>query len=67
MVYLGLPQGSIADGSLAVPNRVVGRRYISQLVGGGVRIHPENARMSGRHEVQYVAQCVTCVALTQVV
>ena len=27
-------------------------------VGGGVRIHPENARMSGRHGVQYVARCV---------
>ena len=36
-------------------------------VGGGVRIHPENARMSGRHGVQYVAQCVTCAALTPVV
>ena len=23
-------------------------------VGGGVRIHPENARMSGRHGVQHV-------------
>ena len=32
-------------------------------VGGGVRIHPENARMSGRHGVQYVAQCVACAAL----
>ena len=37
------------------------------LVGGGVRIHPENARMSGRHGVQYVAQCVACAALTPVV
>ena len=36
-------------------------------VGGGVRIHPENARMSGRHGVQYVAQCVACAALTPVV
>ena len=36
-------------------------------VGGGVRIHPENARMSGRHGVQYVAQCVECAALTLVV
>ena len=36
-------------------------------VGGGVRIHPENARMSGRHEVQYVAQCVASAALTLVV
>ena len=33
----------------------------------GVRIHPENARMSGRHGVQYVAQCVACAALTLVV
>ena len=38
-----------------------------QTVGGGVRIHPENARMSGRHGVQYVAQCVACAALTLVV
>ena len=37
------------------------------LVGGGVRIHPENARMSGRHGVQYVAQCVACAALAPVV
>ena len=36
-------------------------------VGGGVRIHPKNARMSGRHGVQYVAQCVAYVALTLVV
>ena len=36
-------------------------------VGGGVRIHLENARMSGRHGVQYVAQCVACAALTPVV
>ncbi len=36
-------------------------------VGGGVRIHPENARMSGRHGVQYVAQCVACAALSLVV
>jgi len=36
-------------------------------VGGGVRIHPENARMSGRHGVQYVAECVACAALTLVV
>ena len=33
-------------------------------VGGGVRIHPENARKSGRHGVQCVAQCVACAALT---
>ena len=33
----------------------------------GVRIHPKNARMSGRHGVQYVAQCVACAALTPVV
>ena len=30
----------------------------------GVRIHPENTRTSGRHGVQYVAQCVACAALT---
>ena len=39
----------------------------SPVLGGGVRIHPENARMSGRHGVQYVAQCVACAALTPVV
>ena len=33
-------------------------------VEGGVRIHLENARMSGRHGVLYVAQCVACAALT---
>ena len=38
-----------------------------RVVGGGVRIHPENARMSGRHGVQYAAQCVACAALTPVV
>ena len=43
------------------------RGYTSWHVGGGVRIHPENARMSGRHGVQYVAQCVACAALTPVV
>ena len=37
------------------------------LVGGGVRIHPGNARKSGRHGVQCVAQCVACAALTLVV
>ena len=67
MVYLGLPQGSVADDRLAVPNRVVCRRHTRQLVGGEVRIHQENARMSGRHGVQYVAQCVACAALTLVV
>jgi hypothetical protein len=30
---------------------------------GGVRIHPGNACMSGRHGEQYVAQCVVCAAL----
>jgi len=40
---------------------------ILSVVGGGVRIHRENARMSGRHGVQYVAQCVACAALTLVV
>ena len=37
------------------------------VVGGGVRIHPENARMSGLHGVQYVTQCVEYAALTLVV
>jgi len=32
----------------------------SGVVGGGVRIHPENARMIGRHEVHYVVQCAAC-------
>ena len=36
-------------------------------VGNGVEIHPENTRMSGRHGVQYVAQCVAFAALTLVV
>ena len=35
--------------------------------GGGDRVHPENAHMSGRHGVQYVAQCVACAALTLVI
>jgi len=39
----------------------------SNPVGGGVQIHPENARMSGLHGVHYVAQCVACAALTPVV
>ena len=52
-------------------SRMVSGRAIGQesgkRVGGGVRIHPENARLSGRHGVQYVAQCVACAALTPVV
>ena len=40
---------------------------LDSTVGGGVRIHPENARLSGRHGVQNVAQCVACAALTPVV
>jgi len=36
---------------------------ITRIEGGGVRIHPKNARRSGRHGVQYVAQCVACAAL----
>ena len=39
----------------------------ARILEGGVRIHPENARMSGRHGVQNVAQCVACAALTPVV
>ena len=42
-------------------------QFVRRPVGGGVRSHPENARMSGRHGVQYVAQCVACAALTLVV
>ena len=30
-------------------------------------MHPKNARMSGQHGVQHVAQCVACAALTLVV
>ena len=44
-----------------------GAAFFEERVGGGVRIHPENARMSGQHGVQYVAQCVACAALTPVV
>ena len=36
-------------------------------VGGGVRIHPGNARMSALHGEQLVAQCVACAALTLLV
>ena len=45
--------------------RVPARQIVN--VGGGARIHPENAHMSGRHGVQYVAQCVACATLTLVV
>ena len=44
-------------------HRVFSLACLAVPVGGGVRIHPENARMSGRHGVQYVAQCVACAAL----
>ena len=40
---------------------------VVQVVEGGVRIHPDDARLSGRHGVQYVAQCVACAALAPVV
>ena len=43
------------------------RQENEKRVGGGVRIHPENACMSGRHGVQYVAHRVACAALTLVV
>ena len=43
------------------------RDHLSHYTGGGVRIHPENARMIGRHGVHFVAQCVACAALTLVV
>ena len=40
-------------------NRAIqAREGVWIVVWGEVRIHPENARMSGRHGVQYVAQCV---------
>ena len=60
------------DGCVAERGRTGGSgRAIGQenekRVGGGDRIHPENARMSGRHGVQYVAQCVASAALTPVV
>ena len=44
-----------------------GEPSLLEYVGDEVRIHPENARMSGRHGVQYMAQCVACAALTPVV
>ena len=37
------------------------------VLGGEFRIHPENARRSGRNGAQYVAQCVARATLTQVV
>ena len=46
----------------------VGGRRVRRLVGVGVRMHPENARMSSRRGVQQcVAQCVADAALTLVV
>ena len=36
----------------------------NERVEAGVRIHSKNTRMSGRHGVLYVAQCVACAALT---
>ena len=36
----------------------------AELVGGGDSILLENVGMSGRHGVQYVAQCVACAAMT---
>ena len=55
-----------ADGAL---ERLEGVRVLLEdlAVGGGVQIHLESARVSGRHGVQYVAQCVACAALTLVV
>jgi hypothetical protein len=44
--------------------RLMVSRRVRTTVGCGVRIHLENAHMSGRHGVQYVAQCVACAALT---
>jgi hypothetical protein len=38
-------------------------RAVCRRLGSGVRIHPEIVRMSGRHGVQYVAQCVACATL----
>ena len=66
LVVLGL---NVWMGTAAGAESIVGGLLIGSSipVGGGVRIHPENARMSGRHGVQYVAQCVACAALTPVV
>jgi hypothetical protein len=58
-IFSGCAQLSMIA-EIALPRRAAS-------VGGGVRIHPDNARMSGRHGVQYVAQCVACAALTLVV
>ena len=58
---------SAALASMAPTDNTEARGMFREAVGGGVRIHPENARMSGRHGVQYVAQCVACAALTPVV
>ena len=59
------------EGRMRDPGAMRGFRethvFCSCPVGGGVRVHPENARMSGRHRVQDVEQCVACAALALVV
>ena len=57
----------IRNGDSGIARLIFLQIYEDARLGGGVRIHPENARMSGRHGVQYVAQCVACAALTPVV
>ena len=66
---LALPQLTWTPLGINLEFVCTGPRYLHTLwpPAGGVRIHPENARMSGRHGVQYVAQCVACAALTLVV
>ena len=58
-----LEEGVVHDGA----DREDGQHVEEHLVGGGVRIHPENAHMSGRHGVQYGVQCIASTALTLVV
>jgi len=53
--------------ALLAPSAPWAARSGHALLNLQVRIHPENARMSGRHGVQYAAQCVACAALTPVV
>ena len=55
------------EAEVANPNAAEARQCLCRVVGGGVRIHPGNAHMSGRHGVQHVAQYIACAALTLVV
>jgi hypothetical protein len=57
--------GIIGEG-LRVEGPIQGEAFEKRL-RGGVRINLEDARMSGRHQVQYVVHCVACAALMLVV